>query len=139
MYYDEVAKAANGAAVIAAHHPRLSWPGLDVADLPDLPIAGCEDVSGEPERLLETIMVFDGAVYTGSGAVLSLAGPAGATGAILALANAEPERCAAAFAGDGAAQRDLLRDHVAVNVDFPERIKVLAAHRFGISTATRMG
>jgi 4-hydroxy-tetrahydrodipicolinate synthase len=139
MYFDEVAKAADGAAVIAAHHPHLSWPGLEIADLPELPIAAFEDVSGEPERLLETITVFDGGVYTGSTAVLSLAGPAGATGAILALANAEPERCSAAFGGDGSAQRELLKDHIAITVDFPERIKVLTAHRFGVSTATRMG
>jgi 4-hydroxy-tetrahydrodipicolinate synthase len=138
-YYVEAATAAEGAPVIAAHHPRLSWPGLEVADVPDLRIDGYVDGSGDPERLLEALIVFDGATYTGSTAVLSLAGPAGATGAILGLANAEPERCAAAFGGDGVAQRELVRDHVAIHVDFPERIKVLTARRFGTSTATRMG
>jgi 4-hydroxy-tetrahydrodipicolinate synthase len=139
MYYIEVGKAADGASVIAAHDPRVSWPGLEVVDIPELPIAGCEDASGDPERLLETLLIFDGAVYTGSAAVLSLAGATGAAGAILALANAEPERCAAAFDGDGNAQRELFRDHVAIQADFPERLKVLTAHRFGTSTATRMG
>jgi 4-hydroxy-tetrahydrodipicolinate synthase len=139
MYYLEVAKAADRASVIAAHDPRVSWPGLEVPDIPELPIAAYEDASGEPERLLETLLIFDGAVYTGSALVLALAGPAGAAGAILGLANAEPERCAAAFGGDGIAQRELTKDHVAINADFPERLKVLTAHRFGTSTATRMG
>jgi 4-hydroxy-tetrahydrodipicolinate synthase len=139
VYYDQVAKSADGAAVIAVHDPHVSWPGLDLPDVADLPIAAIEDVSGEPERLLETIIVFDGAVYTGSTLMLALAGPAGATGAVAALANAEPERCSAAFGGDGQAQRQLLRDDVAIRTDFPARLKVLTAHRFGVSTVTRMG
>jgi 4-hydroxy-tetrahydrodipicolinate synthase len=139
MYFHEVAKAADGAAVIAVHDPHVSWPGLDLPDVVDLPIAALEDNSGDAEHLLESIIVFDGAVYTGSTPMLALAGPAGATGAIAALANADPEACSAAFGGDGPAQRRLLREDVAIRTDFPGRLKVLTAHRFGMSTATRMG
>ena len=75
-YYREVEKAAAGLPVIAAHQPEVSWPGIEVSDLADLPVAGFDDVSGDPERLLETLLVFEGEVYTGSSAVLALAGPA---------------------------------------------------------------
>ena len=38
----------------------------------------------------------------------------GGAGAILALANVEPERCCRAFAGDAAVQRDLADVHLQV-------------------------
>jgi hypothetical protein len=39
----------------------------------------------------------------------------------------------------GQSQRQVLRDDVAIRTDFPARLKVLTAHRFGVSTVTRMG
>ena len=42
-------------------------------------------------------------MWTGSSALLLQTGLLGGAGAILALANSEPERCVAAFAGDAAA------------------------------------
>ena len=54
---------------------------------------------------MRTLDVFDGWLYVGSPWLLSAAGPLGATGAILAVANVEPALAIAAFGGDTAAQR----------------------------------
>ena len=51
--------------------------------------------------------------YPGASSLLSFAGPLGCPGAILALANARPEQCAAAFAGDAEVQLALTADHLA--------------------------
>ena len=53
---------------------------------------------------MRTLETFAGDLYVGSPWLLSAAGPLGATGAILAVANVEPELSIAAFAGDVAAQ-----------------------------------
>jgi dihydrodipicolinate synthase/N-acetylneuraminate lyase len=114
-------------------------PGVPVEVLPELPVAGCKDSSGEPERLLAELAVFDRALYTGSSAILSFAGPLGCAGAILALANAEPEGCMAAFAGDAEVQQALITTHMKAVRNFPRGIKELTAARFGTSSATRLG
>jgi 4-hydroxy-tetrahydrodipicolinate synthase len=82
---------------------------------------------------------YAGATYVGSSALLVMAGKIGATGAILALANAEPEQCAAAFAGDAKAQLGLLAARSAAAADFPAGIKRLVADRWGCSPTTRIG
>ena len=56
---------------------------------------------------MRTLETFAGDLYVGSPWLLSAAGPLGATGAILAVANVEPALSIAAFAGDTAAQRAL--------------------------------
>ena len=84
-----------------------------------LPIAGIKDSSGSADRLLDELAHYAGAVYVGSSALLALAGPMGGAGAILALANVEPERCCRAFAGDAAAQRELAEAHLAVRAGGP--------------------
>lgn len=98
-YFAAIAAAAGQHAVLAYHIPWVSAPGVPVADLEDLPVAGVKDSSGDPDRLLDEIVHYPGATYVGSSALLTLAGPTGATGAILALANLEPERCSAALPG----------------------------------------
>lgn len=138
-YYDQVAKAAGGTPVLAYHFPAVSPPGIPVALLGDLPVAACKDSSGDAGRLLESRSRYGGPLYVGSSALLSFAGPLGCAGAILALANAEPERCAAAFAGDAAAQLALAEPHRQSTVGFPSGIKALTAARFGTSTVTRLG
>ena len=100
---------------------------------------GLKDSSGDPDRLLETLDVWDRPLYVGSSALLALAGPLGCAGAILALANAEPERCAAAFAGDARAQRELASPHRRSLARFPAGIKDLTAERFGTSATVRLG
>ena len=57
--------------------------------------------------------MFDGWLYVGSPWLLSAAGPLGATGAILAVANVEPALSIAAFAGDVEAQRALTPSNLA--------------------------
>ena len=138
-YYEEVARAAGEIPVLAYHWPALSSPGIPVTTLRDLPVAGCKDSSGDADRLLETLATWDRPVYCGSSALLAFAGPMGCAGAILSLANAQPEACIASFAGDFDAQLKLAHDHRRTVSDFPRGIKELTAERFGTSTATRMG
>jgi 4-hydroxy-tetrahydrodipicolinate synthase len=137
-YYDDVAAAAGGSErVLAYHFPAVSPPGIPVAVLCDLPVAGCKDSSGDAGRLLEEVVSFDGSLYTGSAALLSYAGPLGCTGAILSLANIDPERCARAFAGDVDAQRALADTNRSSRVRFPAGLKELVAERFSTSTVVR--
>jgi 4-hydroxy-tetrahydrodipicolinate synthase len=137
-YYRRVAEAAGGFPVLAYHYPAASPPGIPVDLLPGLPVAGCKDSSGDPERLLRTLALWDRPVYVGSSSVLSFAGPVGAAGAILALANAEPALCAAAFGGDAAAQRALTGPHLRAARSFPAGIKALTAERYGTSPVCRI-
>jgi 4-hydroxy-tetrahydrodipicolinate synthase len=138
-YYARVAQAADDLPVLAYHFPKVSPPGLPVDMIDALPIAGCKDSSGDAERLLVTLRTVSVPLYTGSSAVLALAGPAGCAGAILALANVEPERCIAAFGGDAKVQRDLIDVHVAIHDRFPVGLKARMAERFGTSRVARIG
>ncbi|SRR6266511_4287304 len=138
-YYEAVSVAAGELPVIAYHYPDVSPPGITVDALRKLPVAGCKDSSGEPGRLLEELTTFDGDLYTGSSALLSFAGPLGCTGAILSLANAEPERCIAAFSGDAGAQRALVPAHRRALEHFPRGLKEMVAEQLGTSAACRMG
>jgi 4-hydroxy-tetrahydrodipicolinate synthase len=137
-YYDRVAKAATG-PVLAYHFPAASAPGIPVDVLPDLPVSGLKDSSGDAARLLDELEVFQGDLYLGSVPLLALGAAVGIAGAILAAANVAPEPCAAAFAGDGAAQAGLAPVHRAASADFPTGIKRLVAERFGVSAAMRIG
>jgi 4-hydroxy-tetrahydrodipicolinate synthase len=137
-YYDRVAKAATG-PVLAYHFPIASSPGIPVHLLPELPVSGLKDSSGDAGRLLDEVEIFRGDLYLGSAPLLALGAAVGIAGAILAAANVAPEPCAAAFAGDGAQQAALARVHRAVSADFPTGIKCLVADRFGVSPATRLG
>ena len=102
-------------------------------------MTGLKDSSGDPARLLNELEVLGGDLYTGSAALLTLAGAVGAAGALLALANAQPELCAAAFAGDGAAQLRLAAGERAAAEAFPAGIKRMVAERFGASAVARVG
>lgn len=138
-YYGAVAEAAGGLPVLAYHYPKSSQPGVPVELLPELPIQGAKDSSGDPERLLAELATFDGWLYVGASSILTMAGALGCTGAILAVANAEPERARAAFAGNAEAQRALFASHAAARRDFPHGLKGLMAERFGTSRAARLG
>jgi 4-hydroxy-tetrahydrodipicolinate synthase len=137
-YYEQVARAAGDLPVLAYHFPKASAPGIPLDLLPDLPVTGLKDSTGDPDRLLEELE-WGRPLYTGSSAILALAGPLGCAGAILALANLEPEGCIAAFEGDAKAQRALAGDHRTSRTDFPRGLKEAMAARFGTSTVTRMG
>jgi dihydrodipicolinate synthase/N-acetylneuraminate lyase len=137
-YYDVVSRSAGELPVLAYHFPRASEPGIALDVLPKLPVAGLKDSSGDPERLLAELD-WGKPLWTGSSAILSFAGPLGCAGAILALANVEPEGCIAAFAGDAAAQRRLTASHLASRVDVPRGLKEMMSARFGTSRVCRMG
>jgi dihydrodipicolinate synthase/N-acetylneuraminate lyase len=137
-YYRGVAEAAGSLPVLAYHFPAVAPPGIPLEMLPELPVSGCKDSSGDPDRLLATLNSWQGWLYVGSSAVLLPAGLLGCSGAILALANAEPELCAAAFAGDADAQLKLTAAHLAAQGDFPLGIKHLTAARFDTSEAVRI-
>ena len=138
-YYDAVAEAAGGLPALAYHFPQTAPPGIPVEALPDLPIQGMKDSSGDPERLLSELEVFDRPLYVGAAMLVLMAGSLGIAGAILAVANADPEHAIAAFAGDPAAQRALLAAHRRVKARFPFGLKDAIADRFGTSRATRLG
>lgn len=137
-YYEQVHEAAGGVPVLGYHYPVASSPGIPLDELATLPIDGCKDSSGEASRLLLTLGAFDRPLYVGSAALLALAGPLGAAGAILALANSDPELCAAAFAGDVEAQLSLAGHERRATGRFPVGIKELTAERFGTSRTTRL-
>lgn len=138
-YYTAVARAAGDLPVLAYHFPTVSPPGLPVEMIGKLPISGCKDSSGDAERLLATLEATQVPLYTGSSALLTLAGLAGCVGAILALANVEPERCSAAFAGDVDVQRALIQRHLEAKQGFPRGLKALVASRFSTSDVARVG
>jgi 4-hydroxy-tetrahydrodipicolinate synthase len=138
-YYEALAEAAGDMPLLGYHFPAVSPPGIPVEALPDLPIAGCKDSSGEAERLLLELHSWDGPLYVGSSAYLPLAGALGATGAILALANTDPEGCIAAFGGDLQAQRELVDAHIEGHADFPAGLKRRLARLKGTPAAVRAG
>ncbi len=138
-YYGAVREAAGDTPVLGYHFPAVSSPGIPLELLGKLPIDGCKDSSRDPNRMLCTLQSFDRPLYTGSASLVAFAGPLGCAGAILALANWEPERCSAAFAGDLQAQLAIADGDRLASLKFPSGIKALTAERFGISTAHRLG
>jgi 4-hydroxy-tetrahydrodipicolinate synthase len=138
-YYEAVAEAAGGLPVLAYHFPQTAPPGIPLAALPDLPVQGMKDSSGDPERLLAELEVFYPPLYVGASPMVLMAGSLGLPGAILAVANVDPEHAIAAFAGDPAAQQALLKAHSRVKASFPFGLKDAIADRFGTSRATRLG
>ncbi len=137
-YYAAIGAEAGSRPVLAYHIPWVSAPGVPVDALAGLPVAGLKHSSGSADRLLDEIAHYPGAIYVGSSALLALAGPMGGTGAILALANVEPERCCRAFAGDAIAQRELADRHLAVRAGGPAELKRILAASRGTSAAARV-
>jgi len=138
-YYEAVAKAAGDLPVLAYNFPKASPPGIPVSALKGLAVSGLKDSSGDADRLMLELSTWDRPVYMGSASLVALAGLLGCPGAILALANVEPEACVAAFGGDAAAQLKLAEVNEAASVKFPAGVKELVARRFGYLAAARMG
>jgi 4-hydroxy-tetrahydrodipicolinate synthase len=136
-YYAGLVRVAEGLPVLGYHIPWISSPGIPVSALADLPVAGLKDSSGDPDRLLAEVTHYPGRTYVGSSALLALAGPVGGTGAILAVANVEPELCCAAFAGDAAAQRQLTDVHLAVRQGGVPTLKQILSERRGTVPLSR--
>ncbi|GAA1789956.1 dihydrodipicolinate synthase family protein [Planosporangium flavigriseum] len=138
-YYSAVAAAAGPAPVLAYHFPGVAGGEVPVEALAGLPVAGLKDSTGNAERLLAELDAWDGWTYVGAPVLTGYAGALGAAGAILAVANAVPEDCLAAWDGDPTAQRRLFGAHQAARSRFPYGLKELVAQRFGTSTTARMG
>jgi 4-hydroxy-tetrahydrodipicolinate synthase len=136
-YYETVATAAAPLPVLGYHFPSVSGPGIPIELLDSLPIHGLKDSTADADRLFRTVTCWDWPLYTGSSALVALAGAVGAAGAILALANVKPELCEQAFEGSLEAQRDIVADHLAAKATFPSGIKELTAQRFGTSRVAR--
>src|SRR4029079_7534424 len=131
------ARLAADLAGLAYPSPAVSPPGIPVEVLAELPIAGVKDSSGDAGRLVAELGAYEGPLYVGSSAYLALAGPLGATGAILSLANTDPEGCIAALAGDMDAQRALLPGHRESRVDSPPGLRRRLARLAGTPAAVR--
>ena len=138
-YYDAVAEAAGDLPALAYHFPQTAPPGIPVDALADLPVQGMKDSSGDPERLLAELAVFERPVWVGAASMVLMASALGLPGAILAVANVDPEHAIAAFAGDPTAQQALLPAHYRVKASFPFGLKDAIADRFGTSRTTRLG
>ncbi len=136
-YYEQVVAAAGGMPVLAYHFPQVSAPGIPLPALESLPVSGLKDSSGDPGRLLETRRTWPLPLYVGSSALVGMAGDIGCAGAILALANAEPELCVDAFAGEPGAQLKLAGPRKAEE-RFPGGIKELVKTRFGYPATCRL-
>lgn len=134
-YYGQVSEAAAGLPVIGYHFPLVSPPGLPVSLLADLSLQAVKDSGADPRRLLEQLDRFDGDVYVGADSLLCFAGPVGCAGALVALANLEPELCIEAFKGDAKAQRRLAPIERESVKQFPIGLKALLHERSGASTA----
>jgi 4-hydroxy-tetrahydrodipicolinate synthase len=138
-YYEAVAEAAGDLPCLAYHFPQTAPPGIPVEALGELPVQGMKDSSGDPERLLAELAVFPHPLYVGASSILLMAGSLGIPGAILAVANVDPEHAIAAFAGDPAAQQALFPAHKRVKHAFPFGLKQAMTDRFGTSPTTRLG
>ncbi|HEU4347305.1 MAG TPA: dihydrodipicolinate synthase family protein [Actinoplanes sp.] len=138
-YFAHVARAAGGAPVLAYHYPGVAGGEVPVPALTELPVAGIKDSSGNAARLSQEIdLDWPGAVYTGTSALAGYANWLGATGAILAVANLEPEQCLAAWAGDAEAQRAVIRAERGYKA-LPGGLKAALAERYGTPRTRRIG
>lgn len=137
-YYESVVAAVPDIPVLAYHWPAAAAPGIPVDALAALPVAALKDSSGDAARLLETLDAWDRPVYVGAPTVVGLAAELGAPGAILGIANAEPERAVAAWTGDAAAQRELAAAARESAAPFPGALKQLTARRYGTPETCRV-
>ncbi len=137
-YYEAVSRAVD-IPVLAYHYPTMSAPGIPVDLLCELPVAGVKDSTGDPARLAVELDEMGDGVYSGSAALLLQARAMGASGAILALANVDPEGCARAWDGDGPCQRELVNGHRPGALTGVAGLKRALAGLYGTSAVTRLG
>lgn len=137
-YYERVTAAVD-VPVLAYHYPKLASPGIPVDVLAELPVAGIKDSSGDAERLLLEADVLGAGVYTGSPSLVHLAGSVGCAGAILGLANVDPDGCTRAWLGDGGVQRTLINGHRAQALAGIAGLKRALCALHGTSPVCRIG
>lgn len=114
--------AAGDRHLLAYHNPALAARELGTDEIASLDVDGVKDSSGSTSRLAD-LLELGVRVYVGSPTQLSLAGPCGAAGALLALANVAPTDCIAAWNGDPVAQRRLFALHRRAVAEFPGFLK----------------
>ncbi len=117
----------------------MSAPGIHVDVLADLPVAGIKDSSGDADRLAIEADALPSGVYTGSPALIHMAHAIGCSGALVALANVDPEGCARAWAGDGDVQRELINGHRPQTLTGIAGLKRSLCALHGTSPITRIG
>ncbi|HLT68922.1 MAG TPA: dihydrodipicolinate synthase family protein [Acidimicrobiales bacterium] len=137
-YYEAVAASVD-VPVLAYHYPAVSAPGIPVDVVGELPVAGLKDSTGDPVRLALELDGTDGAVYTGSAALLLQARAMGAAGTILALANVDLDGCRRAWEGDGRCQRELVNAHRPGALAGVADLKGALSALHGTSPVTRLG
>ena len=113
--------------------PGCQTPACRSTALSDLPIVGVKDSSGSADRLLDEVTHYSGATYVGSSALLSLAGPLGGTGAILAWATWSPSCPSGPSPATPARSADLADTHLRVKAGGPRVIKEILATTRGTS------
>jgi 4-hydroxy-tetrahydrodipicolinate synthase len=136
-YYEAVAAAVD-TPLLAYHYPARSAPGIPVDLVCELPVVGIKDSTGDPTRLAIEIDETRSGVYTGSAALVLQAAAMGAAGAILALANIDPDGCMRAWDGDGTCQRELVNGHRSGALSGVRGLKWVLNQRYGTSTVTRL-
>jgi 4-hydroxy-tetrahydrodipicolinate synthase len=137
-YYERVAAAVD-VPVLAYHFPHVSPPGISVDTLRELPVQGLKDSSGDAQRLTIEADELPSGLYTGDAGLVLLAAAIGCSGAILALANVDPEGCARAWKGDGRVQRELINGHRAGALAGIAGLKRTLCALHGTSPVTRIG
>jgi 4-hydroxy-tetrahydrodipicolinate synthase len=137
-YYERVTSAVD-VPVLAYHYPKVSAPGVPVDVLRQLPVAGIKDSSGDAERLLLEADEIPTGLYTGHPTLIHLAGAIGCSGAILALANVDPDGCLRAWHGDGTVQRELISGHRSNALAGIAGLKRALCALHGTSPVTRVG
>ena len=124
--------------MLAYHYPARSAPGIPVDLVCELPVSGIKDSTGDPARLAIEIDEMGAGVYTGSAALALQAAAMGASGAILALANVDPEGCLRAWQGDGECQRELVNGHRVGGLSGIAGLKRVLSGLYGTSLVTRL-
>jgi 4-hydroxy-tetrahydrodipicolinate synthase len=137
-YYERVAAAVD-IPVLAYHYPSVSAPGVPVDVVRQLPVAGLKDSTGDAERLILEADELASGLYTGHPTLIHLAGAIGCSGAILALANVDPEGCLRAWKGDGTVQRELINGHRSNALAGIRGLKRALCALHGTSPVTRVG
>jgi 4-hydroxy-tetrahydrodipicolinate synthase len=137
-YYERVSSVVS-LPVLAYHYPGASSPGIPVDIVRDLPVQGMKDSSGDADRLIIEADEMPVGLYVGHPSLALTAGAIGCSGAILALANVDPEGCIRAFAGDGSVQRELINGHRAGALAGIAGLKRTLCQLRGSSPVTRVG
>jgi 4-hydroxy-tetrahydrodipicolinate synthase len=137
-YYERI-RSVVSIPVLAYHYPAVSSPGIPVDIVRDLPVHGMKDSSGDAERLILEADEMPVGLYVGNPSLLHLGGAIGCSGAIMAVANVDPEGCIRAFAGDGTVQRELVNGHRAGALAGIAGLKRTLCQLNGTSPVTRIG